>query len=112
VSAAFALQNVGDMSGLIGTTSGYHIIRLEEVLPEGAAAYDDVKDAISSDLLATKKDDTFYDLALSWKEEMSIKTYPEKYENYLDEYYSGSEASESVEPTASVQVTESAETSN
>ena len=107
VEAAFALKNPGDISGLIGTTSGYHILRLEEELAEGVAIYDDVKESIATDLLSTKKDDAFYDLVLGWESDMVVKTYPEKYEAYLEEYYANAETSQSPDTLESAEASAS-----
>ncbi len=105
VEGVFALENPGDISGLVASPSGYHIIRLEEILQEGAAAYEDVKESVSTSLLETRQSDTFYDLSETWQEEMDVKTYPEKYQVYLDNYYAELEAEEtsSAEKSASAE---------
>lgn len=46
--AAFALQKPGDMSGLVKTVFGYHIIQLKEKLPPRQLSFDEVKDDIAT----------------------------------------------------------------
>ena len=89
------------MSDLVSSPSGYHIIRLEEILTEGAANLDDVKESVASSLLETKKSDSFFEMSESWRDEMKVKTYPEKYQVYIDNYYANLEASASADPSAS-----------
>ncbi|HEY8370181.1 MAG TPA: peptidylprolyl isomerase [Thermodesulfobacteriota bacterium] len=48
--AAFRLEKPGDLSPVVKTPYGYHIIRLEEKRPAEQASFDDVKDRIAEQL--------------------------------------------------------------
>ena len=85
--AALALQNVGDLSGLISTSNGYHILRLEELLEEGPVDFETVKDELAATALDEKKNAVFYDTVSAWKEEMNVTEYPERYKSHIDEIY-------------------------
>ena len=50
--AAFALKNPGDLSGVVQTKSGWHIIRLEERRPAAQQPFDKVRESIVRDLTA------------------------------------------------------------
>ena len=45
-SAAFQLQKPGDLSNLVKTQFGYHILQLQERKPAGQQSFDEVKDAL------------------------------------------------------------------
>lgn len=50
--AAFALKNPGDISDVVRTSFGLHIIRLEERRPAGRQPFEKVRDRIIEDLVA------------------------------------------------------------
>lgn len=99
--AAFALAKVGDMSGLVAGSNGYHIIRLEEITEEAVTPLEEVEEELRKTLLSTKQEDAFYELAEQWKEEYSVKTYDEVYIAYLDKYFAGLSEEEETSPSAS-----------
>lgn len=48
--AAFSMKNVGDISGLVGTQFGLHIIKLDEIIPENIKPYETVKNELYVDV--------------------------------------------------------------
>ncbi len=60
--AAFALKNPGDMSGLVKSDFGYHIIKLEELKDAVAKPFDEVAAEIKQELVDQKAVDQFYEL--------------------------------------------------
>ena len=73
VEAAMALAKPGDHSGKVKGQYGYYIIRYDSDEVEGPAALADVKENISSALLKSKQDDTYYATVNQWVEEAGIK---------------------------------------
>lgn len=67
VSASVALQKVGDVSGLVASDFGYHIIKLINV-PEQVVPYDEIKDTLKNTLLSQAQDD-----AISKKRDELVK---------------------------------------
>ncbi|MBR1586118.1 MAG: peptidylprolyl isomerase [Clostridia bacterium] len=78
VTAAMALENIGDVSEPVRSTYGYHIIQYVGDVAEGAVALDTVRDALETELLADKKEATYNDAVAAWTAAADVKTYPEK----------------------------------
>ncbi len=51
--AAFALKNKGDLSSVVETQFGYHIIQLEERKPAGKRGFEEVKDELLKEVRAS-----------------------------------------------------------
>ncbi len=60
--AAFALEKAGDVSGLVKSDFGYHIIKLEELKDSVAKPFADVAAEIKQELVDQKAIDKFYEL--------------------------------------------------
>lgn len=76
---AMALTEIGEVSDLIASEYGFHILKYVGDLTAGPVAFDEVKDAIETQALAEAKDTAFYDTMLAWIEAASIKTYINRY---------------------------------
>ncbi|WP_070967665.1 peptidylprolyl isomerase [Vibrio sonorensis] len=60
--AAFALEKVGDTTGLVKSEFGYHIIKLDELKASVAKPYDEVAQSIKDELKDQQAVDKFYEL--------------------------------------------------
>ncbi|UUM31376.1 peptidylprolyl isomerase [Vibrio japonicus] len=60
--AAFALQNVGDVTGLVKSDFGYHIIKLDDLKAPVVKPYDEIAASIKSELQDQQGVDQFYEL--------------------------------------------------
>ncbi|WP_261882766.1 peptidylprolyl isomerase [Vibrio pelagius] len=60
--AAFALENVGDTTGLVKSEFGYHIIKLDELQASKAQPFSEVAVEIKQELLDQEAVDQFYEL--------------------------------------------------
>ncbi|EGQ8021121.1 peptidylprolyl isomerase [Vibrio vulnificus] len=60
--AAFALKNVGDVTGLVKSDFGYHIIKLEELKEPVVKPFSDVAAQIKQEMIDQKAVDQFYEL--------------------------------------------------
>lgn len=74
-TASLALSNVGDTSELVKSDYGYHIIKKISVLASGEKSYDEVKDALKTQVLQEKKSDHWDETLESWKKELNVTVY-------------------------------------
>ena len=58
-NASLGLKEPNEMTGLIGTDTGYHIIMLVEDVDAGAIEYDKIKETLKENLLLTKKQEDY-----------------------------------------------------
>ena len=75
--AAMALTQVGEISGLVKTSYGYHILQYATDVPSGPVEYtEEIQESIRTDLLTTAKD-AAYDAAITqWVSEADVETFP------------------------------------
>lgn len=66
-------MNVGEISNLVETQYGYHIIKLEEKIPQKQLTLDEVRDQIKSILDGQEKQLYFNNLVEKWKSESKIE---------------------------------------
>ena len=75
--AAMALENVGDISGLVETSYGYHILQYTCDIEGGAVEYtDEIKEAVHADLLATAQDAAYEAAVTQWVSAANVETFP------------------------------------
>jgi len=70
--AAFALK-VGEISEVVQTEFGYHVIKLEEISPERQKTLEEAKAEIEYILLPEKQQDAFTNWLLSLKDEYNVQ---------------------------------------
>ena len=72
VDGALALQNVGDVSGLIASQYGWHIIKFVEETKTGQIPYADVKDSIVSAADSALQTEFWSNLLDEWLSEAEV----------------------------------------
>lgn len=61
-SAVFSLKNVGDVTDVVKTEFGFHIIKLTDLKPETIKPFSDVAGEIRENIITEKATDRFYEL--------------------------------------------------
>ena len=75
--ASMALANVGDISELVPTSFGYHIIKLVAKVASGDIPLNDIKEEIRETELATKQSEHWSARQEEWKAAATIETFPD-----------------------------------
>ena len=75
--AAMALQNVGDISGLVKTTYGYHILQYTCDIAAGEVEFtEEIKTSIHDELIAAAQDAAYQAALTQWVSEAKVETFP------------------------------------
>lgn len=72
VDNAMALENVGDVSAIVETSYGYHLLRYAAELTPGPIAFELVSEEMRETALSEKKDDVYLAQETAWLEEQEI----------------------------------------
>ncbi len=72
---AMALENVGDVSDLVISTYGYHILKYAGDVEPGAVPLDEVLEEVSAHALEAKQNEVFQAQMEAWMTAYNIKTY-------------------------------------
>ena len=79
VTGAHALVNVGDISGLVATDYGYHILLYAGDTVAGPVPYESVKDEIFETLKETLQSERWNEITDEWVAQSEVQFYPENY---------------------------------
>ncbi|MGI5919048.1 MAG: peptidylprolyl isomerase [Christensenellales bacterium] len=79
VTGAYALANVGDISDLVATDYGYHILLYAGDTVAGPVPYESVKDEIYETLKATLQSERWNEITDEWVAQSDVEFYPENY---------------------------------
>lgn len=75
--AAMALENVGDVSGLVKTSYGYHILQYATDIASGEVEYtEEIKTAIYNTMLEEKQAAAYEAAITQWVSEAKVETFP------------------------------------
>ncbi len=77
--AALKLAKVGDVTELVATDFGYHIIKWVGDVPSGAIPLEDVKDTLREELLTEKQNTAWEALISQLKNEYKVEQFTDKY---------------------------------
>lgn len=73
VTAAMQLENVGDTSGLVASSYGYHILKYVGEPTTGQVAFEDVKDDIETLLFSDAESEYWSNQMAQWQEEYNVE---------------------------------------
>ncbi len=78
-TGAMALAKAGDVSGLVATDYGYHILQYAGDLTPGAVDYETLKAGIKETLKTTLQDEKWTSITEDWKTQSNVVYYKENY---------------------------------
>lgn len=79
IESAMALGSVGDISELVESEYGYHILKYESDVTPGPVSYEELHDTVEGLVLAEKQDNAVTALKEEWLNAAKIKTYLNKF---------------------------------
>lgn len=71
--AAMALVNVGDISGPVESDYGVHLIQYTSKVEEGPVPFEEVKELLEAEVLATKQNEAYESAVDSWVNEADVR---------------------------------------
>lgn len=77
--AAMALEELGDVSGIVRCDGGLCILRYASDVVPGAVAFDEVKDALRESYLEEKKQSCYNAEVAAWLNDADARYYPERF---------------------------------
>lgn len=75
---AMSLSEIGEITGLVPTDYGYHIIEYTSDKPAGAVSFESMQEEIYNSLLSTLKDEAWQKLLSKWKSEVEYTIFQDK----------------------------------
>ncbi len=78
-TASMALAKVGDITELVTTDYGYHIIQYAADVTPGAVDFETVKDDIKENLTSTMQEEAWSAVLDEWNKECNVQYYKENY---------------------------------
>lgn len=99
-TAALKLRKVGDISGLVASDFGYHILLYSSEVKPGVIPLEDVHDDIYNILLESAQSNLWYDTLDKWLKEANVEYLTENYHSTEEKTDDASEDTTEVEESA------------